>query len=387
MTFKRYLLVLSLFALSLIMSFTSGYLIRDQWGPSQNDLPILDEARIILERHALANLPQDPTLEYGMIRGMLEAFGDPYTRFTEPVQAELNSDNLAGKYGGIGASLSRDPEGYILLYPFPDGPAKEAGILNGDRLILVDELAVTPETPMEEAVAALRGPEGDPVSLTITRPPEHQELSFKIKRQDIPIPSVTWHTALAEARLGIIKVNLIAASTADEIETAISNLGSQGAEYFALDLRGNGGGLVDAGVAIASLFLDEGDILQEQYRDKPVETYAIDKPGPFVDLPLVVLVDSNTASAAEIITGALQVRDRAPVIGSSTFGKDSIQLGFELSDGSSIHVTAAKWWIPGLEIDIAETGMTADIAVEPGEADRDMAIEAAIQFFIKTEQP
>ncbi len=381
MTPKRFLTVLILFALSLLLSFASGYIVRDQWGPSDSNLPLLAEARNILERHALADLPQDPDLEYGMIRGMLEAFGDPHTRFTEPVQAELNSDNLAGKYGGIGASLSRDPEGFILLYPFPDGPAKEAGIVDGDRLILVDEMDIIPETPMEEAVAALRGPEGDPVSMIVTRPPEHQEYSFKIKRQDIPIPSVTWHTAPAEGKIGIIKVNLIAASTAEEIETAIYDLISQGAEYYALDLRGNGGGLVDAGVNIASLFLEEGDILQEQYRDKSVETYAVKKSGPFIDLPLVVLVDANTASAAEIVTGALQVRGRALIIGVSTFGKDSIQLGFSLSDGSSIHVTAAKWWIPGLEIDIAESGMTPDITVEPGDENRDTAIEAAIQYF------
>ena len=129
------------------------------------------------------------------------------------------------------------------------------------------------------------------------------------------------------------------------------------------------------------MFLEEGEILQELYRDKPVETFNVEEPGPYIDLPLVVLVDSNTASASEIVTGALQVRSRAIVIGTATFGKDSIQLGFELSDRSSIHVTAAKWWIPGLEIDIAETGMTPDIQVEPGDENQDTAIEAAIQYF------
>ncbi|MBL6983342.1 MAG: S41 family peptidase [Anaerolineales bacterium] len=378
---KRFLLVLALFALSLTLSFISGYIVHDQWGPSNSDLPIMQQAKGILERHALADLPEDPALEYGMIHGMLDAYGDPYTRFTEPVQAELNSDNLTGSYGGIGATLSRDEDGNILLYPFPESPAAEAGILDADRLILVDEMAISPETPMDEVVAALRGPEGDPVSLTISRPPSFEEHSFRIKREDIPLPSVTWRTAPIDETLGIIKVNVIAASTAEEIEIAVADLQSQGAVNFALDLRGNGGGLVDAGVNVASLFLDDGEILQEQYSDKPIETYEVEEPGPFVDLPLVVLVDGNTASAAEIVTGALQTRGRAPIIGSATFGKDTIQLGFELQDGSSIHVTAAKWWIPGLDVAINETGLTPDIQVEPSTENLDTAIQAAIQYF------
>ncbi len=378
---KRFLFVLSLFGLSLTLSFVSGYLVHDQWGSSNSDLPILEQAKSILEEHALTDLPQDRALEYGMIHGMLEAYGDPYTRFSEPVQTELNSDNLTGSYGGIGATLSRDEDGNVLLYPFPDSPAAEAGILDADRLISVDESTITPETPMDDVVAALRGPEGDPVSLTISRPPSFEEHSFRIKRQDIPLPSVTWHMAPTAETLGIIKVNIIAASTADEIETAVTDLQSQGAENFALDLRGNGGGLVDAGVNIAGLFLDQGEILKEQYRDKPAETYNVEKSGPFVDLPLVVLVNANTASAAEIVTGALQTRGRAPIIGAATFGKDTIQLGFELQDGSSIHVTAAKWWIPGLDVIISETGLTPDIQVEPVTENQDTAIEAAIQYF------
>jgi len=385
MNLKRLAIPILLLLIALSLAFMAGYFTHAQWDSPETDLPVLFEAMGILERHALDDLPEEPTLEYGMIRGMLEAFGDPHTRFTEPVQTELNNDNLEGSYGGIAATLSRDPDGFILLYPFPDGPAYEAGIIAGDRLILVDEMNIAPETPTDEAVAALRGPEGDPVSLTITRPPGHQEYSFEIKRENIPIPSVTWHTAPAEAKLGVVKVNLIAASTADEIEEAVADLKSQGAEYFALDLRGNGGGLVDAGVNIASLFLEDGDILQEQYRDKPVNTYEVEKPGSLIDIPLVVLVDPYTASAAEIVAGALQAHARAPIIGTHTFGKDSIQLAFELGDASSLHITAAKWWIPGLDIDIAKTGLAPDIEVAPGEENQDTAIEAAIQYFAQSE--
>ncbi len=381
MNSKRPLLAFLLFLAGIFSAFVSGFMTRELISPSAGNLPILAQARQILERHALNDLPPDRELEYGMIRGMLGEIDDPYTRFVEPVQTELSSNDLAGSYGGIGANLDRDLEGFVIIYPFPAGPAAEAGIIDGDRLILVDELEIVPDMSTEETGAAIRGPVGDPVSLRITRPPGHETYDFKIKRQEIPLPSVTWHTAPGDPKLGIIDVNIIAASTSDEIETAISDLQSQQAEYYALDLRGNGGGLVDAGVTIASLFLTEGDILQEQYRGKPVETYTVKKTGSQAEIPLVVLVDANTASAAEIIAGALQAQGRATIIGQPTYGKDSIQLAFDLDDGSSVHITAAKWWIPGLDVNIGETGIQPDIAVASDVSQNDATVAAAIDYF------
>jgi carboxyl-terminal processing protease len=363
-----------------VLSFAGGYFIRPYLHPPETTFPLLLEAHRLLAKHALFELPAEPALEYGMIRGMLTAYGDPHTRFIEPVETELNTDNLSGQYGGIGASLDHDAEGWIILHPFPDGPAKQAGIQDGDRLIQVDDLELTPETPVDQAVAALRGPEGDPVDVTIARPPAYEPFSFEIERQSIPLPSVTWYPAPADPRLGIIQVNLIAASTADEIETAVAELRAQDVAYFALDLRGNRGGLVDAGVSVARLFLEEGEILKEKYRDQDVETFRVKQAGSLTDLPMVVLVDENTASAAEIIAGALQARD-AVVIGSQTFGKDTVQLAFNLSDDSSIYVTAAKWWVPGLEPPIGEGGLIPDIVTDGEQETPDPAVAAAIAFF------
>ena len=240
---------------------------------------------------------------------------------------------------------------------------------------------MTPDTPVDDAVAALRGPEGDPVVVTVARPPAYETFTFEIKRQSIPLPSVTWYPSPADPRLGVIQVNLIAASTAAEIETAVAELRAQDVASFALDLRGNRGGLVDAGVSVARLFLEDGEILKEKYRDQEVETHKVKQPGSLTGLPLVVLVDENTASAAEIIAGALQARGAAVVIGNQTFGKDTIQLAFNLSDDSSIYVTAAKWWVPGLEPSIGEGGLVPDIVTAGGQATPDPAIAAAIAFF------
>jgi len=379
MKYKRFLFFYIIFLIGAALAFGFGYmtrLLQDQ--AKSSEFTILAEAHQLLVNHAFDDLPEDPAIEYGMIRGMVDAYGDPYTRFLEPAHHEINSDQLAGRYGGIGAGLEYDPEWYIILHPFAEGPAAAAGILDGDRLLAVDGWEIEPNTPMGEAVAAIRGPEGEPVEIEITRPPEHETFSFKIKRQEIPLPSVTWHLDPAESRLGLIQVNLIADTTPNEIQKAVEDLTTRGATHFAMDLRGNGGGLVKAGVNVARLFLEDGSVIQEHYRGQDVKTYEVSKPGPLTEIPLVVLVNENTASSAEIVAGAFKMQDRALIIGTHTFGKDSIQLVFSLEDGSSMHVTAAKWWVPELDTPIGEGGLQPDIVVATEGVEGDPFIQAAI---------
>jgi carboxyl-terminal processing protease len=381
MKYKRVLFFYIIFFIGAALAFGFGYmthLIQEMSKPS--DFPILEEAFDILENHAYHELPETPALEYGMIRGMVDAYADPYTHFVEPAQHELYADQLAGSYGGIGSNLEYDPDGYVVLHPFPEGPAADAGILDGDRLIKVDDLDIVPNTPIDEVIAAVRGPEGQRVTIQVARPPDYSNFTFKIKRKDIPLPSVTWHIDVGEPRLGVIQVNIVAESTPDEIKNAFEDLNSRGISHFALDLRGNRGGLLDAGIEIAKLFLLEGTILQEHYRDQDVKTFEVKEPGPFAEVPMVVLVNSDTASAAEIIAGALKVQNRAPIIGTHTYGKDTIQLVFSLEDGSSLRVTAAKWWIPGIETPIGEGGLEPDILVSEADTGVDAFIQAAIQF-------
>ncbi len=381
MNWKRTFAVYILGLLAFGLAFSSGYFVRAYFYPSLSEYPIWNEVRQILRANALTDPPPDPALEYGMIRGMLAVYDDPYTRFVEPARTELDSDNLEGSYGGIGASLERGPDGQVLLYPFPNSPAAEAGVQDGDVLLRVDDRTLTETMPIDEVVAALRGLEGDSVTIIISRPPGDTTETFTIERALIPLPSVTWRLAPEDERLGIIKVNLIAASTAEEIEKAASDLDTQGAQFYALDLRGNGGGLVDAGVNIARLFLSDGDILEERYRGETPNTYDVRQPGTLSEIPLVVLVDGNTASAAEIVAGALQARGRATLVGQPTFGKDVIQLAFELSDGSSLHVTAAQWSIPGLKTDIGTSGLIPDVRAEIPTDGPDPAILAVVVYF------
>ncbi len=374
------LLILTLAA----SSFGAGYALR--WRQTQTRLPLLEEAYQLLIEHGLKPIPAEPAMEYGMIRGMLQAYDDPYTIFLEPPQNELEGNRLEGRYGGIGADIDQDSHGFWRLFPFPDSPAGKAGVIEGDRLLAVDDLRLTPNTPVDTVQAALRGPVGEKTRLEIGRPPQFEPIEVIIEFAEYPLPSVTWRLAADEPRLGIAKVNLIAASTAEEIQHAIEDLKQRGAIFYILDLRDNPGGLLDAGVNIARLFLKEGTVMEQQYRGRDVQTYKVEKPGPLSEIPLAVLINHGSASAAEIAAGAIKAHHRAPLIGAPSFGKDSIQLVFTLQDGSSLHVTAARWWIPGLQPAIGEGGLQPDILVSEEELQTgaDSFIQAALSYFLNS---
>jgi carboxyl-terminal processing protease len=386
MDFKRSFLITFLVGIFTTLGFAGGYLAREQWDFSRDNFPILAQAYNIVRDHGLKPLPPGSAMEYGMIRGMLQSYNDPYSIFVEPAQHELESNALQGSFGGIGVRLSRDADGNVILYPYSESPAARAGIQDGDHLVAVDDLEITPELSMDNIQAALRGPVGQSLRVLIRRASASEPLAFKIKRAEIPLPSVTWHLDADNPEIGIIEINLIAASTVKEVENAVEDLQTRRVGYYVLDLRNNFGGLLTAGVDISRLFLREGVIIEHQYRDQGVEVYKVERPGPYVELPLVVIVNENTASAAEIIAGALKVHQRAQIIGTQTYGKDTIQLVFDLKDGSSLHVTSARWWIPDLEPPIGEGGLQPDIpaATTPDQSGTDVAIQVAAQELLRT---
>jgi len=347
-----------------ILGFAGGVFLSPQLKLSSNDWPILHEAYQILVDHGYQPAPEAPGLEYGMIRGMVQAYNDPYTMFVEPAQHELESNTLQGSFGGIGVRIVRDSENHILLYPLPDSPAQAGGIREGDRLLKIGEMEINQQITDDQIQAALRGPVGERVKVTVARPPDYEPVEYSIKRAQIPLPSVAWHLDPDSPTVGLIEVNVVAASTPDEIRKAMDDLKSRGAEAFVLDLRDNYGGLLNAGVDTARLFLKDGVVIEQKYKGREVESFSVEKPGPYTDTPLAVLVNENTASAAEIIAGSLKAHGRAKLIGKSTYGKDTIQLVFDLQDGSSLHVTSAHWWIPGLAPMEQGNGVQPDLAVE-----------------------
>jgi carboxyl-terminal processing protease len=382
MQFFRSFLITFILIVLLMVAFAGGYYYHQRWVVS-NSFSLLNEAHNILSNHGLEEPPDPPVLEYGMIRGMLQAYDDPFTIFLEPAEKELQENALEGKYGGIGVQLGNDAGGYWVLFPFPESPAEKAGIQSGDRLLEVDGQSMTPQTSMEAVQAALHGPVGETVSLSLSRSPAYLPFQLKVRREEIVKPSVVWHLQPGEPRLGIIKITIVAASTPEEISKAVNGLQKLGASRFVLDLRDNPGGLLISSVEIARLFLKDGVIMEQQYRGKSVETYRVEKEGLFAGIPLVVLINHNTASAAEITAGSLKAQHRALLIGVPSYGKDSVQLIFTLDDGSSIQVTAARWWIPNLAPPLAGNGLQPDILVEDNttSSNVDLAIQAAIVHF------
>ncbi len=367
------------------IAFLGGYLFND-WRSGEpifgSRFPLLSEAFKLLKDNAYFDLPNSKALEYGMIKGMLQAYNEPFTVFVEPPQHELQTQQLQGKYGGIGVRIERDTKNYVYLYPTPDSPAAKAGVRDGDRLIKVNDMEITPDKKDEEIQAAVRGPVGQKVRITIGHSPAYTPLEILIERAEVSLPSTSWNMVPNEPGVGIIHIHIVAETTPSEITKAIKSLQQQNANRFIIDIRNNGGGLVDAGVNMARLFLKSGTVIDEQYKGQPVKAFNVTKAGEFANLPIVLLVNQGTASAAEIFAGALQGQKRAQIVGTRTYGKDTIQLVFNLSDGSSLHVTAAHWWVPGMPNRIGGKGLQPDAPVDPS-ANENQVLEQAVQALEK----
>ena len=345
--------------LVVLVAFLVGFYTNNDY--TQFNFKIFNQAYEILEKNGLKPLPAAPFTEYEMIRGLVKAYDDPYTVFVEPSQHELESNQLEGKFGGIGAALQRDTLGTLRVYPYPNSPAAEAGVPSGSILLSVDDLTVDSDTPDDAVISALRGDVGSKVAVRVTPQGATEPVSFGIERREFGIPSVTWFILPEQPTLGVVKITGFSATTADEISAAIQDVEVQGASALVLDLRDNGGGLVEAGVDVVKLFAKAGSTIIAQHQpDRADQVTRTLTNGKYADLPLLVLVNQNTASSAEIVAGALQALDRASIIGKQTYGKDTIQLVFDLTDGSSIHVTSARWSLPANPAFTSGAGIVPD---------------------------
>jgi len=372
------LLEAAFFAGILLAPQVTGFL-RGQGSGGHESL--LVEAWGVAQDLFYGKLPTEQERTYGAVRGMMESFKDPYTVFIEPPQTELQSQQLSGKFGGIGANVRRENDGRIVLSPFPDRPAAQAGVKEGDVLVKIDSTTITPEMKFEEVTSLLRGEVGTPVEVEVDR--AGQKLAFNITRAEISVPSVTWRMLTQAPGVGYIKLNIFAQTSKDELIKGIEDLRKQGAQKLILDLRDNGGGLLDSAIGIASQFVD-GVVVSEKHRDGGQQDFSAEATGAARDMPLVVLVNGGTASASEIVSGALQDRGRAVLVGQKTYGKGSVQNVVPLSDGSSIHVTVAEWLTPkGRQI--TGKGLEPDVVVELTQDDvangRDPQLDRAVTAF------
>jgi carboxyl-terminal processing protease len=337
------------------------------------------EAWGLVERDFFGHLPDETQLTYGAIRGSLATLNDPYTIFVEPQPREMERDALRGHFGGIGAYVTQDEEGRFLLDPIDEGqPAAVAGILTGDVLLAVDGRPVTPEMTVEDVVVTIRGPVGEEVTLTVLHPGETTPVDLTVMRAIIELPSATWRILDQDPTIGYIQLTRFTERSPAEVETAIKELTAAGADKLVLDLRHNGGGLLQSAIQVLGHFLDNDVVLYEQRAGHEERSIRASRGGIATETPLVVLVDGGTASASEIVAGALQDLERAPLVGQKTFGKGSVQLIYDLSDGSSLHVTSARWYTPSHQ-PLDGQGLEPTFAVAHDESDQDRQLERAIE--------
>lgn len=362
-------------------AFAGGYFYHDYADRRMNsttDYGLLQEAEGLLAGHYLYELPPGEELVHSAAAGMVAALEDPYTYFVEPQTAEIDSNNLAGSFGGIGAEITVDEQArYVIVRVYPDNPAEGAGVEEGDIIAAVDGREVdATTTDMNALLSLVRGDIGDPVVLTLQRGDE--VFDVEIVRAELLIPSTFWRVLEEDQRVGYIQVTRFTTRSPEEVKQAIEELREQNVDAYVLDLRNNGGGLVDAAVEVASEFLNGGVVLYEQRQGGAERVFNATRGGAALDEPLAVLVNNGTASAAEIVAGALQERGRATLVGEQTFGKGSVQLILPLSDASSLHVTTAEWYTPE-RYRIQGQGLAPDVEVT-GDEDGQAALTAAVEL-------
>ncbi len=280
------------------------------------------------------------------IDGMLDQLHDPYSVFLKRDDFRALNEQTTGNYGGLGIQIEVRDGWITVVAPLPDTPAERAGIQSGDQIIALDSRS-TEGWKQDQAVKELRGPAGSPVELRVRRVGIEQPLAFKLTRATIHVRSVRV-SMLLEDKVGYVLLTTVSETSAPELTQAITDLTKQGMKSLILDLRNNPGGVLDQGVAVSELFLDPGQEVVETRGRAPniTRTYRDAKSQQWPNLPIVVLVNNFSASAAEIIAGALQDHDRAVVVGTPTFGKGLVQSLWQLTPETALKITTARWYTP-----------------------------------------
>jgi len=280
------------------------------------------------------------------ITGMVQQLHDPYSVYLTGKDLAGLTEVTSGNYGGLGIQIEVRDNAVVVVAPLPDSPAERAGIQTGDRIVEVNGQS-TAQWTQEQALRNLRGPEGSAVAIKIQRPGVAELIPFTITRARIHAHSVRTSMLVGHG-VGYVELNPFSDSSAVELASAIDSLKGVGMRSLVLDLRNNPGGLLDEGIAVASLFLQPGQTVVATRGRAPGSSHEfVDQDAPrYPDLPIVVLVNDATASASEIVAGALQDHDRALVIGQPTFGKGLVQTLFRLAPDAALKITTARWYTP-----------------------------------------
>ena len=358
-------------------------------GSSANfDFSIFEEVWSFVEEDFDGELPEKRKRLYAAISGSLETLDDDYTRFIRPDVAERMREDMKGAVSGIGAFVRENDDGFIeITRPMDGQPADLAGLLAGDVIIAVDGEMVEGRD-FDEVLLMVRGPEGTSVTLTIIREDENEPMDFAIVRALFEVPVVVSELlGPDEFPIAYIHLTSFTRNAETAVIDALEALLVQNPQAIIFDLRDNGGGFLDQAVAVADIFLPQGIVLSERSSGGIDKTFESDSGDLGEKLPLVVLVNSGSASASEIVAGAVQDHERGKLVGEPTFGKGSVQLVHTLSDGSELRVTIARWYTPD-DKSISDEGVTPDIDIpSPLDlgGDDDTQLQRAIEYLLEGE--
>ncbi|PIG95392.1 carboxyl-terminal processing protease CtpB [Gloeocapsopsis sp. IPPAS B-1203] len=304
---------------------------------------------------------------YNAVREELEKLGDPYTRFLDPKQFAALTDQTSGELSGVGIRMevNEQTKRLTVVEAIENSPALQAGIKSGDQILAIDGKP-TQGLDVQQASSMIRGQAGTPVSLSIGRSGQ-QNLNIKLTRARIEVPTVRYSVKQeGKNRVGYISLREFNAHAAEQMQRAIYDLNRQQVNGYVLDLRGNPGGLLQSSIEIARMWLETGDIVRTVDRRGRSEKIAANRTA-LVKQPVAVLVDGNSASASEILAGAIKDNNRGVVVGSQTFGKALVQSVHSLSDGSGLAITIAHYYTPK-GTDISQKGITPDVKIDLTEA-------------------
>jgi carboxyl-terminal processing protease len=370
------LIVLSLMVGSFVLGNLNGYMTRsaqaqDQTPPAEFDL--FWEAWNVVQNNFVDRDELDDTdMTYGAIRGMLDSLGDQgHTVFFTPEEAEQQESSLEGSFEGIGAYVGMEDGFFKILTPIHGSPAEAAGLLAGDIVLEVDGEDIMGQEQWE-IISKIRGPAGTTVLLNVVHPDEDEPVDIAVVRDKIDIDSVLW-SRIPGTDLAYVQITQFAADTGSELITALKEINAAGddgepIQGIVLDLRNNPGGYLQEAVRVGSQFLDDGEVIlhSRDAQDKIYTYYSIGK-GVEREMPMIVLVNEASASAAEIIAGALQENGRAELVGETTLGTGTVLHPFTLSDGSVIRLGVTNWLTPDKHL-IKGQGVAPDVVVEQSPA-------------------
>jgi len=395
--FNNKAIFISIVVLALAVGFGSGYYFQDvkQVLPvnrivinqNSNQPPGVDFGvfwnvwDLLQQKYVDHNSLDTQKMVYGAISGMVQAIGDPYTVFFEPKESAAFNEDINGSFSGVGLEIGIRNNLLTVISPLKDTPAEKAGLIAGDKIIKIGEKSTDGMT-VEEAVSLIRGAKGTSVKISILRDDQKTPKEYNLIRDTIKSPTVSWK--LVNGNIAYIELSIFNRNVDADFKKASKEIIASKADRIILDLRNNPGGLLDSSVNIASYFLDPNFIVTiERYANGNEDSYKSLPNGSLKKYPLIIITNEGTASASEILAGALKDDRQIKIVGEKTFGKGVVQEVDDLSGGASVKITVAKWFTPN-GTSINSNGIKPDVQVARSEDDinnnRDPQLDKAAEM-------